>query len=151
MNKIMLFPLFFLVLLTFFVSINSATHYIGETPDYSEIGGEQMYINETPSSVVELSSAGPIEVNIWGLAGAILTLFAAISIGIISGLNVFSTGLSVESQKLLFQGTLFLGLWGTLSIAIVELISSSQWITLFWIMLTIMFAVGFGMDMAGEG
>lgn len=145
MNKLLIFPLAFMLLLTIFSMVYAGAVYSPDsTPDYSTIDGIE--INGSPTSV-EIPEAGSYTFDIWDTTGFLLILTAAIAIGILAGINFLGSGLSETSQKMLFDSVLFGGVWGCLSIVSSDFMFSIAYTALLWLCLTLIYIIGVGMHM----
>ena len=76
-------------------------------------------------------------------AGAVVIIIAIMIIAIIVGLNIFGSGLSDRSVKILTTGLAYYGIWTIFSILSYDLIISIEVIgVLLYITLTIVFTIG---------
>jgi len=147
LNKMMLFPLGFMFLLSVYAVMHTGATFEGTTGNYSsqeiEIGGEpgDIYIEE----------AGSYSFDIWDIGGAYIILAAAISVGILAGVKVLGSGLSTMSQSLIFNGILFIGLWACLSIVASDFFFSGTIFLIIWVCLTSIYTIGMGIHMTNPG
>jgi len=147
MNKLLIFPLAFMFILTLFSAVYENETYTGYSDDYSPAEGI-IIGNETGE--VTIPSAQPQSFNIWGVTGALVIIVAAIAVGIIAGITVLGSGISERSQSLIYNGILFLGLWSCLTIISSRFFLDSLIPTLFWISLTIIYILGLGIHMSNS-
>lgn len=147
MNKLILIPVAFMLLLTLFAFTYTGIQFTGISSDNSNVSG--ITIDGEPTQV-EIDNAGSYEFNIWSTAGIILILTAATAVGIVAGLSVLGSGISVLSQKMLFDSVLFGGLWACLSAATVGIVFGNQFVALLWMVLTIMYVIGIGSHMTSS-
>lgn len=152
MNKLMIFPLAFMLILTIFSVVDTGETYSDYSEDFSG-SGDTIYINGSSASsgTVDIPSAGSQEIDLWIIAGAVAILFIAIGIGTVAGINVLGTGLSEFSQSLIFQSILFVGLWTALTIIVNEYVFVTVYTQMIWLMLTIAFVIGIGQQMTNAG
>ena len=145
MNKMLLFPMALMLLLSVYGMIYTGYTYTPEpTQNYSSIDGVD--INGTPSSV-EIPEAGSYTFDIWDNSGFLLILTAAIAIGVVAGVNFLGSGLSDTSQKMLFDSVLFGGIWACLSVASVDFMFVNTYTSLLWLILTMVYIIGVGSHM----
>jgi len=140
LNKLMLIPLTIMIFLMVISLTYSTTTMIGNYS--SESGGEIVIDNETGS--VDIPEAGEHEFNLGGAQGALVLLIIAIAVGTASGIRILGSGLSDYSQALLFKSIALMGLWAILTVFTFDLIFTNEIIgSIIWILLTIMFVLGF--------
>lgn len=149
MNKILMFPLAIMLLLTIFSVLYTGEEYITDTIDMSEI--DSMQLNGTDTGGADLTVGESQEFDMWGLEGALLILIIAIAIGTVAGIKVLGSGLSDESVHILFSSTVFLGLWGVLSIVSIDFMFSVIYTVMLWLVLTIMYVIGVTISINGTG
>lgn len=131
MNKLMIFPMSFMFLLTAFAVVSTGIHYTAN------------YTYKTGSTSEQTTE----NFDIWAIgvgAGVILT--AALAVAVIMGFNFFGTGFNETSQVMTFNAILYGGLWAGLSIAAARFLFSDIIISLFWIILTFLYVLGLGMQ-----
>lgn len=134
MNKLMIFPMSFMFLLTAFAVISTGIHY---TADYS-------YTTPSGTSTENF--------DIWSIGiGAGIVLTAALAAAIIMGFNFFGTGFNSTSQVMTFNAILYGGLWAGLSVVSAIFLLSEIVISLLWIILTFLYVIGLGQQMAAAG
>lgn len=148
MNKLLIFPMAFMLILTIFGSVFSNYHPTGTTGDYSNQSGA---VVQGENATVDIPSGDSETVNIWTTAGAMVILILAISIGVIAGIKILGSGLSDMSQNLIFNGILFLGLWACLSAISAVFLFDTSISTLLWIFLTTIYIIGMGIHLNGSG
>lgn len=148
MNKLLVFPLAMMFLLTMFAfSYIGGTYGIGNSENYSSSTG----INTTEGSgTVDIPRAGTQTFTIWSSAAAMVILIAAIAVGIIAGIKVLGSGLNDTSQKMIFNSVLFLGLWACLSAVSSNFLFGLTIITFLWVGLTIMYVIGVGVQISNS-
>jgi len=140
MNKLLIFPIFIMLLLTVYSSVYTDTEYVGSGDDYSELEGIEL--NDTSTGNVDIPIAGEQDFNLWDLKGALIILTLALIVGIVAGIKVLGSGLSETSIMILFASISYLGLWACLSIVSMEFVFGHIEASLLWIGLTIMFVLG---------
>lgn len=75
--------------------------------------------------------------------GLMAVLIIAMAVGIVSGVTVFSSGLSELSQSIVFQTTIYLAIWAVVSMAAYEVINSVPELgALLWLSLTAVYCIG---------
>ena len=149
MNKMMLIPIaFLLVLLLFAVSYTGEEYDSSPTEDYSN---SSIVINGTDASV-EVPEAGSYTFDMWTTAGSLVILTAAVAAGILAGISILGSGLSETSQNLIFNSILFGGLWACLSAVVADFMFATTGTTLLWTVLTVVYVIGIGAHMSnGDG
>jgi len=95
--------------------------------------------------------------TLFGITGAITWLTIAVALGILAGIRAVSSGLSDASEKLIFRTTVFMGLWGALSAVSVPFLTDESFVIegypnlgmIFWMVLTLLFVIGFAFNESG--
>lgn len=110
-----------------------------------EIGVENIeatgLVNESSSSY-DISDIGAT-FYIDEFTGALVIIIAIMIIAVIIGLQIFGSGLSDQSVKILSIGITYYGIWSIFSVLSYELIISIEVIgVLLYIVLTIVFTIG---------
>lgn len=149
MNKMMIFPLGFMLILTLFSALYSSGSYIGSSEDYSNVTGISV---DDANRTVQIPNAGSKTFNIWtsGLGYAMVILYAAIATGTIAGIKFLGSGLSDLSQSIIFNSILFLGLWAVLSVASSHYMFDSSVTIFIWVGMTTVYIVGMGIHINGN-
>lgn len=147
MNKLLIMPIMVMVILTV-VSFVSGGNLTGDGFSVDVNGS----FNNT-TSTYEGTGGGLFNFNLFSGDGLLITLIALSAAGIIAGIGLFGSGLSDTSQQILLKSVGFLGLWGALSIFAKGLIIDDTGIfgILIYFGLTIMFGIGFLIDVTGSG
>jgi hypothetical protein len=136
MNKLMIFPMGFMFILTAFSIISTGTH---PTTDYT-------YTSSGGGGTTTTD-----EFDIWMIGvGAGVVLIAALAAAIIMGFNLFGSGFNETSQTMTFDAILYGGLWAGLSVVAASFLFDEMIISLFWIILTFIYVLGLGMEMSGN-
>ena len=144
MNKMIMFPMALMLLLSVFAMIYTSTTYAPDsTEDFSNISTD---VDGDPT-YVEIPDAGSYTFDIWGNSGFLLILAAAITVGILAGINVLGSGLSDTSQKMLFDSVLFGGIWACLSVASIDFMFVNAYTSILWLVLTMIYIIGVGSHM----
>ena len=144
MNKMLLFPMALMLILSMYGMIYTGYTYTPDsTEDYSntsaDVDGDPTY--------VDIPEAGSYTFDVWDNSGFLLILTAAIAIGVIAGVNFLGSGLSDTSQKMLFDSVLFGGIWACLSVAAVDFMFVNTYTSLLWLILTMVYIIGVGSHM----
>lgn len=150
MNKLLLFPLTVMLFATIFTFGYSAIAAVGGLDQ--DLSDQSVIIDESgtwKNATVEIPGAESQQFDIWGSGGVMVIIIAAIAVALVGGINVVGTGLSDQAQSVLFDSVFWLGLYGVLSVSCYAMISSSQIFVVAWILLTLMYGVGFMMDAGG--
>jgi hypothetical protein len=146
-----MFPLALMFMISIFVFLETAAPTSGSSEDYSDssgiiIGGES---NTTSNGTVEIPRAGSQNFNIWGTAGILVIVTAAVAIGIIAGIKVLGSGLDDLSHSLIFNSILFLGLWACLTIVSRDLMFVNIIMQILWLSMTMVYMLGFATHING--
>jgi hypothetical protein len=147
MNKLLLIPLALMVITTMISFADSGATYESvlddRNPETITIGNETTTIN--------IPNAEEQSFSIWESTGLVALLIIAIAVGTVAGVNILGSGLSDTSQMLLFNSTLFLGAWATLTVFSSNILfgSGETIMFIFWIVLTIVYVIGLGLHMTG--
>lgn len=141
MNKLLIFPLGIMFMLTVY-----AVAYTGDTAT----GNSENFSDASHIGVNGTADFGEVNIqketfNIWGATGAMVILIASIGVGIVAGIKLLGSGLSDTAQTLIYQSILFLGLWACLSVMTSQIMFAESIITFVWVGLTIMFIIGLGL------
>lgn len=148
MNKLVMLPLGIMLLLTIYASVYTGEEYVTDSVDLGTV--DEMQINGTPTGQIELPGDSE-EFNMWGLEGAFIILIIAIALGIAAGIRVLGSGLSDEAGHIIFASTVYLGLWGVLTIVVTDFMFGTLLISMLWLILTIIYVIGVTMDINGTG
>jgi hypothetical protein len=150
MNKLLIFPMSFMFLLTIFSTVYTGVYYSGQSSDYSSQSGTEI---QGETGTVEIPSGGIETYNIWesGTGYAMIILIGAITVGIIAGIKILGSGLSDPSQSMIFNGILFLGLWACLTVISSQFLFDSAIAIILWISLTMIYVIGLGMHINPSG
>jgi len=150
MNKLFVFPLAFMYLVSIFVFLDTAIEPSGTSPDFSD--SDQITINEDgvdKNSTVQIPSAGSYTFNLWETAGILYILLTAVALGVVASIGILGSGLSGLGQNLIFNSVLFLGMWACLTVVSAEFMFENFIMTLIYMVMTMMFVTGLGMHMSG--
>lgn len=140
MNKLIMIPLSILLILSA-ITFVSGGYLSSGTVDVQD--GGTINVNGS-AGTVNVPNAGEQSFYIWGLEGAIVILVAAMALAIVSGITVFGSGLGEGAQRMIFLTTALFGLWICLSVINTQLILSIGVAgSLLWLLLTIMYVLGF--------
>lgn len=154
-NKLIIFPLAFLFILSIFSIFFDDQSYIGSSNDYEDLGKIRYRENESTnnSGEIYLPEGGSHSFNIWntGLGAGMVILITALAIGIIAGIKVFGWGVSELSQSMIFNSILLMGLWACLSVVSIRYLFDSSVMSLFWVSLTVIFVLGVGTHITSSG
>lgn len=144
MNKLLYFPLGFMLILTIVgMFYNPAFSFSAYSSDFSHTTGG---IN---NSSIDIPNAGSINVNISSSSAIIVLLIGAIAAGIGGGISILGSGLGENAQKIIFMSVVYMGLWTVLSLFASSVIFVNDIMTVLWIVLTILFVIGFSNQAEG--
>lgn len=131
MNKMLIFPMTIMLILTIYIAVATLTEYSSDMPDFEDIVG------------------GGTSINIWELGGAVVILLVSVSISIACGIGTFMVDLSENAQKIIFNMSLFGGLWASLTMIANDFFFHTLILTLIWLGLTMIYVVGIGFQIQG--
>jgi hypothetical protein len=149
MNKFLMFPLALLVLAALFVSLFGNSIGSGKVDITSPTG--TVNVNGTDQSL----SAGTTQtkfLGIWSQESMIVILLAAVALGIVAGITIFSSGFSGLSQSIIFNAALYMSLWAMLSATSWGLFSDESLMgvgIMGWVLLTFSYIIGFAQQVSG--
>jgi hypothetical protein len=148
-NKLLVFPLAFMFLLTIYSVVDTGSHGTGYSEDYKNSTGLK---TDSKTGYVDVPNAGSKSFSIWdNNAGASMVIFiAAIAIGVIAGIKILGSGLSGLSQSMIFNSVLFLGLWACLSVIAGVYLFSQEMTGILWVGLTTVYIIGMGIHINGS-
>jgi hypothetical protein len=141
MNKLLLFPLIFLFILTVVSFIFTSALYTSETTNYTELSGVTI---DDEEKEIEIDESTQQTVDIWDASQFIIIIVIALGVSIVAGIQFIGSGLTILSQKMLFNSIVFMGLWGCLSLISADLLFINSYTSLSWIILTVCYFIGFG-------
>lgn len=148
MNKLMLFPLGFMFILTIISSVYTSHTYLGSSTDMTVDGN--LTITEDgaeKTGSVDIPGSESQSFDMWGSTGAMLIIVAAIAVGILAGIQIVGSGLGEHAQALVFDGVLYFGLWACLTIIARDMLFAATITSILWITLTTTFVIGLGSHM----
>lgn len=149
MNKLMIIPLAIMIVLTMIAFLMHGT-----TGTINQGIGPAQEIG-VGNSTLSTPGVGDQEIDIWqtSAGGALAVLITALAVGIIAGVKVLGSGLTDTSQIMIFKMIGVVGLWTVLSMAGGSYIMSDAGTlgVATYILLTLMFALGFVMDLSTAG
>lgn len=146
MNKLLMFPLGLMFLITIFMYIDTSLAPTGSSENYSDSSG--INIDDENRSII-IPGAESQEFDIWGSSGIIVIVIAAIAIGVVSGITVLGSGLSDEAQKMIVNSVLFLGLWACLSVVSSSVMFENMVTIILWFSITMIFMLGLSIQITG--
>jgi len=148
MNKFIVFPLSILLMI---VVIN----FIGG----NTLSGDGFAVNTTGDSTIngttstyEAQGGGIFGFDLFSGDGLLVTMIALGAVGIVAGIQLFGSGLSETSQRMIVLSVSFLGLWGALSIMAKDTITEGTgWFgIILYLVLTIIYGIGFAFMFTGS-
>lgn len=142
MNKLLLFPLAIMFFLTLMITMVIGVEPSGTSGDFTDTGGIIMPGSDSTNGSVEIPQGGSHTFDIWDSTGILVIMIVAIGIGIVAGIRVIGSGLSPESQMMIFNSIFFLGLWSCLTVISRDVLFENSMTSILWFILTAMFVVG---------
>lgn len=153
LNKLLVFPLAFMFIITIFSLVYVGGTYSSDTNNYSEQTGIEVPKEGSGSTnaTVKIPQAKQQTFDISTAQGIMLILTVAVAVGIIAGIKILGSGLSDISQSMIFTGLLFGGLWACLSIVSATFLFDTIITLMLWSIITIMYIIGMGIHLSGSG
>lgn len=150
MNKLLVFPLFIMVMLTVVSFAHGMSTVMYTNDPIGTSGNITTNGSDTAFQIKELDLS--IGMDLWG-TGIMTAMIALVAVGIIAGIRVFGSGLSDSTQNFIMQGVGFIGLWGLLSVVTLPLLTGDGglWGTIAYAMLSLMYGVGFLFQVSSGG
>lgn len=142
MNNMLVIPLFLLIIVGSFSQLwyYDATDFSSSDNPYTQDINETQIQNGTEANL-ELEGAS-LNLDFGMTIGLIAVIAGAIALGLI-GINVFGSGLSDFSVKIIWNGIVFYGLWSVFSVfAFNAIISIPLFGLMFWFILTVVYSLG---------
>jgi len=151
MNKFIYYPLILLFMITVFTQLINIGSLDFDYEGSQEQGLEGSQTLNAETSTLELES-GSLSLDYTLSTGIIIITVSAIALGLI-GLNVFGSGLSSFSVKIIWNGIVFYGLWLIFSVTGFNFFSSIPHYVgaVFWIGLTLVYSLGVFEKMGSGG
>ncbi len=143
MNKLLAIPMLFIIFLGIIgMTYNPNFHPSGNVDIGT--GNNQSLSTSEGDGYVDIPGGGSQYFDLSGAQGALVVITAAIALGIASGVSILGSGLSDGARKLIFLACAYFGIWGIFSALALKIINSMDLFgPILWIILTIMYAVGF--------
>lgn len=147
MNKLLIFPLAFMFILTIYGALYFAPT-VTETLNYTP-EGELIISNQT----IYVDAPGEYDIfNIRAIHNVSLILLTiAIAASSIVGFKLFGTGLSEYTQRNIFISIFFTGIWASLTIFSAFYLFANEITSILWVTLTVMYGLGVALTVTREG
>lgn len=158
MNKLLMFPLTFMLILSIFCIFFSGKVYSG----YITKTGESEVSSHTSEQWSDIewalynasfeANARKHAVSLQNMYTVLALLTLAFALAGIAGLKLFGSGLSVFSQLLIFNATLYGGIWACLTLNSIQVIFKDGFNigSVIWTMLTIFYVLGMAVQINGQ-
>lgn len=144
MNKLIIYPLLIIFLCGAFNQLLVYGNIDFTTTNTLNIDSQTgTIINNGTSSTISTDSNSAI-FNIDMITGLIALIIGLVSVSVIAGIRILDSGLSEHSVKLIYNATVYYGLWGvfsSLSFTLFLLIPIFG--ALIWLGLTLIYSLGF--------
>ena len=147
MNKMLLFPLVIMFIISMVLFASTAMKPEAATEDYSDSSGVTI---DGSNRTVLIPQAETQTINIWLVGGAIAIVIAAVAIGIVSGIQFLGSGITETSQRYVVVGFIYLGLWACLTVITSAMLFDSLLTTIIWFGITIIFMFGLSEELIGD-
>jgi hypothetical protein len=150
MNKLLVFPLALMFLISVIIFMETSIEPLGTSPDMSS--GDKIYINgsQTENANVTIPKAGTFSFNIWD-NGLMAIMLIAIGVGIVAGIGILGSGLSDTAQGMIFASIFFIGLWVGLTVISSTIMLENMFTQVIWVGITLVYFVGLGTHISGGG
>lgn len=149
-NKLLIFPITFMFLVSIFIFLTTAIEPIGKSDtDFRE--SEVITINGTDvkTGKAEIPSGSSQTFNLFTIGGMLALLLVAVGLGIVASLSFLGSGISAPGQQIIFNSVLFLGMWACLTLVSSQIMFDNIVMSMIYFTVTIMFVIGLGMHMSG--
>lgn len=148
MNKLLVIPLAIMLMLQIFTMLYSPI----TLPGTQEFDPDMQYRDENGNLVyMEVSGVGGQTIDMATMVGLIALLIAGIAAGIAAGFSILGSGLSTFSQQLIINAIVYIGIWTFLSVlAVVQGVMNTTLGAVLFIVLTVMFVIGFVQESSGS-
>ena len=147
MNKLLVFPIGIMFFISMFLLASASVAPETSSEDYSDVSGISIDGN---NRTVLIPAAETQTLNIWLITGALIVVVAGIAVGIVAGITVLGSGVSVLSQKIIVVSFIYLGIWGCLTVITATIMLSDSILTLIWFALSFIFSLGLSSELTGS-
>jgi hypothetical protein len=148
MNKLLLYPILLMFILAGFnqiMAFSSGTTSIDLTYNNSQVidSSGNVVENGTATQIATSSSIAVFDINM--TVGLIALIISLVIVGVVGGIHFLGSGLSEFANKLIYNSTVYYGLWGIFSaLAFTFFNGFPLGIGLFlWLGITIVYSFGF--------
>lgn len=144
MNKLVFYPLIMLVFVAGFFQLYTFSNLDLSHNDSRIIDsyGSTITENGTSSSVETESVTAVFNINM--VSGVIALIIGLVAIGVVAGIRVLGSGLSEHSVKLIYNSSVYYGMWGIFSALAFPVFTEIPLMGLFfWLGLTLVYTLGF--------
>lgn len=148
MNELIVYPLILLIILGAFCQLFYATQteveidysYEGTLEDIQASGNQTL--GETEQELQQESTDAVFDINM--TTGIIALIIGLVVVGVLAGIRVLGSGLSEFSVKLIYNSTVYYGLWGIFSaLSFPVFLTIPTFGLLLWLSLTLLYSLGF--------
>lgn len=151
LNKLMMVPMAVVLLIAVLSTLMSGSASYTSNMDLDGYGSGGI-TNNSGTEDISIEGVTDQTINVSGIQAGLAILIAGISVGIASGIRVFGSGLSDTAQKLIFMTAVYYGIWALFSVFAWSLLEDlAIFGSILWIMMTIIFTIGFAQDFNGSG
>ena len=147
MNKLLMFPLAVMFMVSMFIFVSLAVSPVTETGNYSNTSG---IIIDDEEHYIDSDSGKSQSIELWAVGAFLILLGIALAAGIVSGISFVGSGLTDTSQKMIFLSIMFLGLWGALTVISTTIFFDNIIMTVIWLNLSFTFVVGLAFEINGD-
>ena len=147
MNKLLMFPLAVMFMVSMFIFVSLAVSPVTETGNYSNTSG---IIIDDKEHYIDSDSGKSQSIELWAVGAFLILLGIALAAGIVSGISFVGSGLTDTSQKMIFLSIMFLGLWGALTVISTTIFFDNIVMTVIWLNLSFTFVVGLAFEINGD-
>lgn len=146
-NDYITYPLLILVIIAGFTQLLVNTNSTGIDLSYngsinvdSQTGN--LTENENTTTIQTQEQNAVFDINM--ITGLIALIISLIVVGVIAGIRVLGSGLSEKSVTLIYNSTVYYGLWGIFSALSFQAFNSIPIVGLFtWLIMTLIYSLGF--------
>lgn len=134
-----------MLILTIYAMVAISLSPTGSTTDYKQSTDIQINGTSPATANVTVPSSGSHRISIATPALILGIVAAALVVGIAGGIRILGSGISDQAEMMLFNIVLFMGFWACLTIVSSQFLFSNIILTLFYLIITIIYVIGFGL------
>lgn len=146
MNKLLVYPLMFMMFIAFFHFAVTATTIGNTVSEANFTTGSGDFSN----AIIEFVGGDNVVFNIWAISGLVAVFVLGGTVAAMLGFSVLGSGFSVYSQRIVFNLIVFIGLWLALMSMSASILFSQDLFTFLFFGLTMIYIVGVGLQVGAH-